>query len=191
MSDLLKVTRLAKGQQVPSNVVGYLEFTVSPETAPYLVTSSKGLVWVSHPSSEGLVRAALREGCAPVVFFREVVLSVKEAGVHYDWGNVLPLTLEGVQKAITHLESYDQGEIEILVPKSSEDLHRMCSGFDRAVRPSSWLPENMAVVVPKDRQFVGGVWRVNKNAISGLVHNAARGMVILVDLSETEDDPNG
>jgi len=179
MSNLLHLTKMKlpkKGTPLA------LECEVSPDTAPYLVTSSKGLVWVPQTSADGTIKAAVRLKTQPEQFFLDVVEAVHKAGQHWEWGNVLPMTPEGLEEAITHVEEYELGEIEILVPPSVEGEPspgmEIATKLNKPHRPTSWLPRDLAVIVPKDRTFVGSVYRIGKDIV-GVVHNAARGLAIV------------
>jgi hypothetical protein len=183
MSNLLDVTRISKMRLPKAGQVLAMQCAVSGETAPYLVTTSKGLTWVKHCSAEGTVAAAVRLGTKPEQFFTDVVEAVHAAGLAWEWGNVLPMTREGMQEALDHVLEYDLGDVEILIPTAVNEQDReiavLTSHFDYATRPCSWLPGDLAVVVPKDRGFVGLVYRVTSSDMVGLVHNAARGMAIV------------
>lgn len=181
MSNLLQVTRLkvlTKGR-TPLAV----ECEVTPDTAPYLVTSSKGLTWVPRASADGTIKAAIRLKAMPEQFFTDVVEAVHLAGVQWEWGNVLPMSVEGMQAALDHVAEYELGDMEILVPPSADGEPspgmKLAIELNKPHRPSSWLPRDLAVVVPKDRSFVGMVYRVGGKDIVGLVHNAARGIAIV------------
>jgi hypothetical protein len=183
VSNLLNVTRIAKAQIPKKGMAVAMECEVSPDTAPYLVTTSKGLVWVSHASAEGTINAAVRLKAHANEFFLDVVEAVHEAGVNLDWGNVHPMTPAGMQAAIDHVGGYELGDVEILTPTAAKEQDRgiiaMTSHFDHPQRPCSWMPKDLAVVVPKDRGFVGSVYRVTARDIVGVVHNAARGIAVV------------
>jgi len=139
---------------------------------------------VPHASAEGMITAAVRLDTLPDQFFLDVVETLLVAGRDQNWGTVHPVTHDGILAAVTHVEEYELGEIEILVPTGSsgqEPLFAAMGEFDYPQRPCSWLPGDMAVVVPKDRGFVGSVYRVTGKDIVGLVHNAARGIAIVTD----------
>lgn len=178
VSNLLDVTRISKGNLPKKGRVLAMECEVSPDTAPYLVTSSKGLTWVPHASAAGSINAAVRLKTQPDQFFVDCVEAIHEAGLTWGWGNVLPMTRLGVAKAVEHVVGYDLGEVELLAPPNSPHI-ALGTGFDIPIRPSSWLPDDLMVVVPKDRGFVGLVYRVTSNDMVGLVHNAARGISLV------------
>lgn len=166
-----------------------LECVVSPDTAPYLVTSSKGLAWVGKCTADHTINVAVRLKTSPDQFFLDVVEAVYEAGRKLDWGNVHALTAEGVKAAIGHLEEYDLGGVEILIPAQdpTKAIANLVRPFEFPMRPCSWLPKDLVVVVPKDRGFVGAVYRVSGGDIVGLVHNAARGIAIVSNRSPSND----
>jgi hypothetical protein len=206
MSHLLVVTRLqSKAMQRKGTVPLMLEYGVSDETAPYLVSSSSSVMWVNEAHPGSIVKAAVRQ-MALGDFFREVVEAITAMGHEMQWGNVQPLTLEGLRAAVEHVEFYEQGPVELLTPRAHQadddadddddgeaeegsprvepvdlmppELRPLIEDIGLPFRPSSWVPEGTIVVVPKDRSFVGVVSRVTTKKIAGVIHNAARGIAI-------------
>ena len=116
--------------------------------------------------------------------------------------------MEGLRAAVDHLEFYELGALELLIPRShtgsvamlddqddgegvEEDgkrvelvdlmppeLRPLIEEIGLPFRPSSWVPDGTIIVVPKDRAFVGVASLVTAKKIAGVVHNAARGMAI-------------
>lgn len=118
MSHLLHVTRLqSKVLQRQGVVPLMVEFTVPAETAPYLVSSSSSVMWINEPYGDSLVKAAVREVTLGA-FFREVVEAVAVMGRQQEWGNVHPLTLQGLRDAIAHVAYYDLAPLELLIPRA-------------------------------------------------------------------------
>jgi len=184
-----------------------LEYGVPEETAPYLVSSSSSVMWISEPHPGPVVKAAVRE-VSLGDFFRECVDAVAAMGRQQEWGNVHLLTLEGLRAAIEHVSFYELEPLELLIPRAyppgsspsveedeSEDdpqkvnnpgtpdlmppdLRPLLEEVGLPFRPSAWVPANTVIVVPKDRAFVGVVWQVTPKKIAGVVHNAARGIAI-------------
>ncbi len=195
MSNLLDITRIAKAKLPKKGALLAMECDVSPDTAPYLVTTSKGLTWVGHASAEGCITAAVRLDTHPDQFFLDVIEAVHAAGRKLEWGNIHPMSHEGMQVAIDHVEEYELGDVEILTPTAAKEGDRgiiaLTSRFDYPQRPCSWLPGDLAVIVPKDRGFVGMVYRVTGRDIVGLVHNAARGIAIVSDRVPRAEEPDG
>lgn len=120
MSHLLVVARLkSKAMQRKSNVPLMLEYKVAPETAPYLVTSSSSVMWINEPHPGDIVKAAVRQ-MSISEFFTEVVEAVAAMGRQQKWGNVHPLTVEGLRAAVEHIEFYELGPVELLTPRAHQ-----------------------------------------------------------------------
>lgn len=186
MSNLLQVVkiRIPKDKSIPVMA----EFPVNPECAPFLVSSSKGLIWVDVAHPGDVVKAAPRQGVTPAVLFAEVVDAVQARGLELQWGNVHPLNENGVRAAIQHVKSFDLGELEALVPRVREEKDEQekftrpdwltTDNFGLPFRPSSWVADDCVVIVPKDREFVGMVGRVGHGAFVVVIHNASRGIAV-------------
>lgn len=201
MSHLLHVARLKSKAVQRGATPLMLEYRVTPETAPYLVSSTSSVMWIPEPHPGDLVKAAVRE-VKPGPFFLEVVEAVAAMGRQAEWGNVHPLTEEGLRAAIAHVESYDLTELELLVPRrhplreepeveegdGNDDADQdtpeevpspittLVQGLQLPIRPSSWLPPDCVVVVPQDRTYVGVLNLVTPKTLAAVVHNAARGI---------------
>jgi len=120
MSHLLVVSRLnSKAMQRKANVPLMLEYPVSPETAPYLVSSSSSVMWINEPHPNDMVKAAIRRATIEE-FFQEIIEAVVAMGRTQEWGNIHPLTLEGLQAAVEHVESYELGPVELLTPRAHQ-----------------------------------------------------------------------
>jgi hypothetical protein len=211
MSNLLVVQRVqSKALQRKGTVPLMIEYGVSKETAPYLVSSTSSVMWINaaHPGEPGdVVKAAVRKMTVDA-FFGEVLEATISMGRQQEWGNVHPLTLAGLQAAVEHVEFYDLGPVELLIPRTrpvepegetDEDEERviqvdlmppelrpLLEDIGLPFRPSSWVPDGTIVVVPKDRTFVGVVSKVTATQIAGVVHNAARGIAIVQGPSSDE-----
>jgi hypothetical protein len=183
MSNLLHVVRyplssVEKDGQLPVIIA----YKVPPETAPYLVSSSGSFLWVEEPFPEDLVKAAVREVKNPGVLYREIIEHVTSRSLEYEWGNVCPYSAEGLEVVTDHLHSYSFRDLEILVavkPQSSLPLWLRTANTGLPVRPASWVAEGQAVVVPRDRGFVGTLGYVRGSKVVAIVHNASRGIGIL------------
>lgn len=157
-----------------------MEFQVEADAAPFLVSSTDSLVWVPKASKGSAVRAAVRRGVAHQgAFFMEVVDEVARQGIESDWGNVRPLTPEGVQEAIEHLRFYGLDELDALVPAESRAalvIMKQVQGVH--VVPCPWLVGDQVVLVPSDRSFVGFVGYLDHKTVVSVVHNPSRGIAI-------------
>lgn len=198
---------LPKKAQKTGTLPLIMEFPVPSETSPYLVTSSDSVLWVSESMTPVLadasqsdirgpfVRAAVRRGATKQQVFREIFDAVSRLGAEADWGNVQPFTAGGLQAAAEHLQSYGFSDLEVLVPRTrledeslegpedddEDEGYRRPEWLEKhgiKVCPTSWLPRDTAILVPKDREFVGFIGILG-SALVAVVHNASRGMAIL------------
>jgi len=191
MSNLLHVTRLPARGKNPL----LMEIQVSPDTAPYLVTSSKAVTWIPAPMEatpelwanalpDHVVRVAVRTDLIRIYdsFFVEILDAVREKGVEAEWGNVHKLTEDGVRAAVDHVSFYGMGETCLLIPSKTEDgappLRDIAMDLGCLPQPCKWLPTDCAVAVPKNREFVGMLGFLGRTGSVALVHNAARAVGI-------------
>lgn len=142
----------------------FVEVPVHRETAPYIVTSNKGLLWIDG-SFNGVVRSAvLRSSWSSVAGSTSaaVVRSILQRGNDLSWGNSFPFADAGVQAARDYLKTYDLTECDLL---------------ESGTAP--WVPEGCAVLVPKDRSYLGIVGELGEGAHTVVIHNPSRGMAVL------------
>jgi len=205
MSNLLQVNRAhPKALKKEGAVPLYMEYPVHEELAPYLVSSTRAVLWIeqAHPGEAPIVKAAVRDIHSPGEFFMELVNALIKRGKKEKWGNVHPFSEEGVQGAIAHVKSYDLEDLELLVPRTrvarkAEEADpeegvaavKAKKGYQRPkwltqenlgfpTRPSGWVPDNCAIIVPKDRAFVGVMIHLRPKSICAAIHNASRGIAI-------------
>lgn len=161
---------------VPKGAPVHVSLAVDPQTAPYLVTSSKRVVWVDRPRPGDTVWAVFRS-VSPDELFRELILSIVEKAQGEDWGCIFGT--DQVDKACLRLCEYDLPETELLVsPEFSLE------GLNIPAVLAPWLPTGHAVVVPINRDFLGTVVDLGEHGVAALIHNAARGISILVPRDE-------
>ncbi len=188
MSHLLHILKPQSKAAQRGSVPLMMEFQVSPETAPYLVTSSQAMLWVEEPHPNDVIKAAVRTG-APADIYKEALAALKIRGKQAQWDTVHPLTVEGIQAAIDHVEFYELGEVEILVPHKPvskakqkrplvDPVTPLLAEMGLGSRPSSWVPRGHVVVVPKDRTFVGILATFGRGQVVAVIHNPARGIAI-------------
>jgi hypothetical protein len=162
---------------VPKNAAPlYIEVPVDALTAPYLVTSTRAVMWIDEALNGRMVRAAVRRGVKkPGALYAEIVEAIAKRGA--EWDSVHPLTKEGILKAIEHVRYYGFDEVEVLVP--TEDEKPLVEVDDKTrVDVADWLPDKTVVVVPVNREFVGILGRVSPSAVLAVVHNPSRGVAI-------------
>lgn len=170
-----------------------IEFPVNPATAPYLVSraTSKALtMWIPRASTNGNVRAAVRETTLEELY-SEVVEQVVSRGREEGWENTHPLTKEGIVQAVEYIRYYGftDDEIEVLAhPKlpwgdidpswkvpDGEYMVLGVHGF--RVQPAAWLGTDTVVIAPRNRAFLGVVMKFDAGFVA-VVHNPARGMAV-------------
>ena len=144
-----------------------VEIPVHDDTAPFLITSTKSLLWINQ-SFNGVVRSAVRSSnwkTESNQFQLDVVRSVRDQSLRCKWGNVLPNTPKGISQAEEYLRSYEMPVFELLTHSET----------------TSWVPDGSALLVPKDRLYLGVVAFITPDAYTVVLHNPSRGMVVLGD----------
>ena len=191
MSNLLQVVRFKTQAVKDGKVPIIMEFKVNPESAPYLVSSSTGLMWIPEVHPGGIIKAAVRRDATPGDLFYSVLKEVVLRGVQDQWGNTLPFTEDGVRKAIEYVKSYDLEDLEILIPRIRSEGVKAGpvsrpewlnpNNFKIPMRPSTWIPDKCVVVVPREREFVGVLGHLDAKSVVVCVHNPSRGMAFACD----------
>lgn len=169
--NLLDIVALnPKGQS--SQTLTLEDIQVNPELAPYLISSMRSVVWVPHASQKGTVRAGVRE--RPGIE-AELVAALIEMGTEMQWGNIHPLTTEGVQACLDHVSTYIEGPLEIVCNEET-DLENVVLPEHVQQTPAKWIPLDCIVIVPMDRSYLGTLWVLGPDRVAALVHNASRGI---------------
>ena len=144
---------------------------------PFLVSSSKGVVWVAKlgvPPSQN-VRAAVRRATLSALF-EEAVVETRKKAQELSWGSVWEATPEGLGKASSHLLEYGLAPWEVLYG----------AGFDSSIlsetpsREVRWVPEKSAILVPRDRAFLGTSYDFGGGNVALVLHNPSRALAFLV-----------
>lgn len=154
-----------------------MEFEVNPDTAPFLVTGTRTLQWVTPRGPR--LRAAVRPFKHREDLYREIVAEVGETGAEADWGNVQPFTPEGLLLAINHVRFYGLIELEILAhPQTDLTAFKVSEGrvAGYQVHHVPWLDPQTLLVLPVDRAFVGFLALCGEGRVLAVVHNASRGL---------------
>ncbi len=143
---------------------------------PFLVTSSKSQIWVEDKFPSGVIRSAVIR--APREFlFRSCVQRVFEQAQKSSWGSVHPPTPQGIRAAQDHLAYYGFSEVEVFFGE----------GFPQDLVPEHtpafeevWVPAGWAVILPRDKSFVGTLFDFGQERNSIVIHNASRGISLVV-----------
>lgn len=189
MSNLLQIVRIKPEAMERKGVFPLmLEFNVDPQTAPYLVSSSSDFLWLESPhTQEGktLVKAAIRKGGTLSDLFWSATKMMYDRALQDQWGSIHSFSEEGLEAAVAHIQSYDLGEVDILVAPAGPDKERpqWLQDLDpgQRLRVTSWVPEDCIVVVPAERQFLGLLIRLSHNTAAISIHNASRGFAMCWD----------
>jgi hypothetical protein len=151
-----------------------MEFEVNRDLAPFLVSSSRSVQWVSHASESGHVRAAIRKRQG---LEADLVAAIIHMGQEVQWGNVHPLTTEGVRACADHLAYYELVQVQALVaPDTDLAGIELPDHVGRVVAP--WVPQGAVVVVPVDRHYLGTLGTLGQHKAVAVIHNASRGMAV-------------
>lgn len=168
--DLLEEIRFPlKGSRAPF----LMEIPVSPESAPYLVTGTRSLLWIEAPRN-GVIRSGIRSGSPDPAFYRALVGEISSQGGKRGWGNSFPSTTAGMGKAVEYLRGYGFEESVLLVSPGSKI--KPPSGVEKV--PVSWISSG-SVLVPKDRSYLGVLGFLGDKNWTAVVHNPSRGMAVL------------
>lgn len=156
----------AKNQTLPSLV----EFPVHPSLAPYLVSTSKGYIWVERASKLGQVRAQ------PVSWgdekaSKEAISMIMERAQAEDWGAVFPATQDGLQEIGAALRFFQPSEIQVFRGVGAPDL---LSGIPQV----PWVPEGVLVFAPKHRRWVATAYDIHGQS-AYVIDNATAGIAFL------------
>lgn len=142
---------------------------------PFLLCSSKSLLWVEQAFPNSMVRTAIRVAKRRDLF-SGALLCISEKSLSREWGSVHPCTKDGVTAAFSHLADYDILDVEVVYG----------DGFDTALLPedvtstqASWMPAGWAAVLPSDRSFLGTLFEYDGDQYGMVVHNAPRGIAIV------------
>ena len=143
-----------------------------PDAGPFLISSSRGLMWVERAFGGGFLRVAIRR-VEPHDLFRSVVREVSREGNNRGWGNTFPATASGVDSAFAHVDYYELPNPMLLHGATWTEIPE-----GRLSRRVEWMPEGWAIVLP-DREYVGTVFTLGDGHVGLLCHNPSRGMAIL------------
>jgi len=148
--------------------------STDPDAGPFLITSSKSLMWVERAFETGFLRVAVRKDTLDQLY-RGIVEEIATEGVSREWGNVHPGTKGGVLACMAHLSYYGLPD-PVLLYGEEFDI-----GLAPAIQrvPADWLPPTWGVVIPDDRSFVGTAYVFGGGHLGAVVHNSSRGLCVI------------
>lgn len=150
---------------------------VDRRTAPYLVTSTDGLIWLGEDALDGdsQIRSAIRrDPMDDTTLYLDVIKAIAEVSMEAEWGNFQPYSKDGLVKAVGHVRDYVDS-VEILAHSNRPEYVDMLP-FE--VVDADWLPEDILCVVAQDRSLLGELPLIGKRSWTMVVHNPARGIAI-------------
>jgi len=171
--NLLDIVPLSP-QKKQANTLTLEDINVNPELAPFLVSSTRSVAFVPFASHKKTIRAGIRS--RPGIE-SEMVAAVVDAGSEFEWGNVHPLTTEGVQACLEHVSSYISVPLEIICAADT-DLEGVEIPEHIQQTTAKWLPKDALVVVPADRTYLGTLWLLGPDRVAAVIHNVSRGMAV-------------
>lgn len=183
MSDvLLDVVSFRDLVQKNQGIPAMLEFPFEDRHVPYLVSSSRSVLWVDSPSSEGFLRAATRptQGLS-----EEIVATIVERSIVDGWGNVQPLTSSGLESCLEFLIDKGLKELEVIA-SPTVDPELLDPTWN--VVWSRWVPAGTVIFLPKDRSYLGTFGAFGNNIAVAVVHNASKAIAIAFDDAELVGD---
>lgn len=151
----------------------FLEFPVDPRCAPFLITATQRLMWVSKTNASGNIRSAFQPPKDTGLIYSNIIEEIVSKSEESDWGLVFPKSRDGLKEALERMAYYEIDDIEFIAPaEESSDLIP-----DNAQRVS-WL-QGCILIVPKNRDYLGNLLTTPRNKTMALIHNASRGICIL------------
>jgi|13_taG_2_1085334.scaffolds.fasta_scaffold09307_4 hypothetical protein len=144
---------------------------------PFLVSSSKGFIWVEKKFSGNFIRAATRVDKVQDMF-ENILNSILEKSVDMEWGSVKPFTEKGVKESILYLSYFGFAEFDLIL-NSDSPFSFKDKPENLFVSWESWVPEGCAVLTPTDKSYLGTIYSFGNGNFSCCVHNPSRGICIL------------
>lgn len=171
------------GKSLPPNTIpAYAEFDSEEDTSPYLVTGSHSpYLWVHNHRKDNKIRAGIRTRGWDT---RDKDIALKLLEKCLDLRLVFSSLEEATESFI--MDGFVREDIELLRSPSYED---------DTIAEEMWVPEGYAVVLPKDRSYLGWCVRITDrdNSYSAVVHNPIWGIrfvnASLDGKSEVDSEP--
>ena len=175
--DLLEVLAIPAEQRTPLAA----EMSVEPELAPYLVTTTRSLMW-HNKDFDGKVRAAFRVGGLHDIYkdiLSEIVVTSRSAG----WESCFDYSLQGLASALQYVNTHGlPKELEVLAPPDEIDslLHGVTRWNGLPINRVDYLPPNTLAIIPKDKSYFGiALRRGDTERYLVLIHNPSRAIALV------------
>jgi hypothetical protein len=154
-----------------------VEVPVEAGLAPFLVSSVRDVMWIAR-THQGHVRSAVQTTPLSELMQR-FIEAIRDRGQSDDWGNVHPLTLDGLHRGVAHLAEYGFPDVDCFAAFGA--LAPSAPGL--SATEVAWVPSGHAVLLPRDREFVGVTLDFGNGHHTTVIHNASRGVVVLTPVA--------
>lgn len=148
-----------------------------PENSPYLVSSTKDLIWIDTTRTKSRLRSAWRVIEDFDVFYAQVVSKIYDHAKKNLWGNINDFSEEGLNKGFDYLRSYEFTDLEVF---TSTEASFLKESEKIKITKVSYLPNNFFLITPQDKEFTGILMSNLREQHNLIVHNAARGFAFCV-----------
>jgi len=154
----------------------YWEVSVNPKTSPFLITSSRSLMWIEHETDR--VRMAVRD--VPVeALSQEILIAIEEKSEAESWETIFPKTKEGILEAINWVGANTPG-LKPTVFSSLEGVDQsFLQSFSGEVIPHPGVPSGRLVALPMGGEFIGSIIDLGKGKKAALFYNLQYGVAII------------
>lgn len=192
MTDLLDVLNFDYAARGPRGVPPkMMEFPVAADAAPYLVSSTRSVVWAKRASRTRTVKAAVRSVQG---FYKEAVEELAQAAMVHKWGSIHPLTTEGLKACVSYLAFYGLAEYEVISHPDFEYPDTVSADWidNNPRHDADWMLPGCVVIIPKDRALFGFMGTVGTSRVCAVIHNATRGFTMageMVPSPKPEPEP--
>ena len=164
-SHLLDIVALPPGR---GKAPLYVELPVNPDTGPFIVSGTRGVLPVYRTTNDGRIRAAVRVA-SPDLLFREVISAFVPLSVSEGWGAVFPVG--GENDARARMVEFGFDEVDVVKPEDAD-----------------WVPPGHVILLPRDRAYVGTLVTFRSGAVAMVVHNPSRGICVVLPSTPAEGD---
>tara|TARA_B100000282_G_scaffold255822_1_gene201952 strand:+ start:94 stop:621 length:528 start_codon:yes stop_codon:yes gene_type:complete len=146
---------------------------------PFLVSSTKGFVWVEKKFPGNFIRSATRKE-QPINLFRECVLKIRSLSEERQWGSVKPYSHQGLKDALLYLGYFGFKEFDLYQNPEDKNIDLGFDSLENLFRSwEDWVPKGMLVLTPTDKSYLGTLYSFGKGNFACCVHNPSRGVCIL------------
>lgn len=144
---------------------------------PYLVSSSKSLLWVERKFPGNFLRAAVREVPCYSTHYKNIYFKCLKESMKRGWGSALPFTENGLAGVLLYLSSFGFSEFDLVVSPSQDNDFDIPDNVYLSER--SWVPQGFCLLSPTDKSYVGSLYRFSNGSSATFVHNPSRGFGFL------------